>query len=63
MTGMIILLREEIIEYEIEKWELPVNLEKGMILKWNSSSIEIIEILSIELKDQVADARLLVKLT
>ena len=52
----------EIIEYEIENWKFPFNLEKGMMLNWNSSSIEVIEILSIELKDQVADAKLLVKL-
>lgn len=60
---MVKLLKEYVIEYEIENWELPVCLEKGIILKWNSSSIEVIEILSIELKDQVADAKLLVKST
>lgn len=59
---MIKLVTIKIIEYEIENWEYPFNLEKGMILNWNSSSIEVMEILSIELKDQVADAKLIVKL-
>lgn len=63
MEGVIILLKEHIIEFAIENWELPFCLEKGMILKWNSSSIEVIEILSVEFKDQVADAKLLIKLT
>lgn len=60
---MVKLLKEFVIEYAIENWELPFCLEKGMILKWNLGSIEVIEILSIELKDQVADAVLLVKST
>ena len=55
-------MEQGIIEYVIEQWELPFILEKGMVLNLNSSSIEVIEILSIELKDQVADAKLLVKL-
>lgn len=50
-----------VIEYEIGNWDLPLILKKGSIIEWKSSSIEVIEILSIELGYTVSDVKLLVK--
>ena len=53
------LIRE--IEFEGGNWDYPVVISKGSILEWNSSSIEVIEILSIELGHYYFVAKLLVK--
>lgn len=50
------------IKYEIGNWDLPLSLEKGSLLDWNSSSIVVIEILAIELGHTTSTAKLLVKL-
>lgn len=66
------------IEYEIGHWEYPFTIKKGDILEWDSehmkivssatvlkypkNSIEVINILVVELGYEISDTRLLVKL-
>lgn len=66
-----------IIEYEIGHWNYPVKLKKGDKLEWNSNimkpisneviklkfkSIEVSEILAIEIGYEISDVKLLVRL-